>query len=671
MQFILRKDCGPSYNERFRNVMSYTIVGVIGHIDHGKTSLVAALTGVDTDTAPEERRRGITIDLGFASFTSGDDQFALIDAPGHQKYIGNLLAGVASLDLGLLVVASDQGVQAQTIEHAEILRSLGVQRILVALSRCDLTDPKQRKQIREEVEFFLTDLGFETLQIVETSTVSGEGVEELREHLKSQRRREARRTHGPFRMPIDRVFSKPGRGTVVAGTLWAGKVCVGDELMIQPSGQRVRVRDIEAHGQQIDSTQAGMRTAMNLAGVDTSQLRRGHELVAPASYTLTQRFLAEVTPYPDSPTIKCPAALHFHTATMHCDGRLLGPHSLAPDKKQKVIVQTTEPIVFSFNQPFLLRRPYPHGSIAAGRILIPLEGINKKTREILDFGNNLSPSDVVVHIIAQVKLRDELSTSELLLPQITSSLTHDQQNLAALLKQVEDAPEIIRIGDQLISASFLKSTKRAILKRLQSQSNAENAWIDEQSLRDQITKRSTHTIVKHAIASLLEDQQIVRSNHLLAIKTDQTSLSKKQTAALAQIIQLLADNRTPPNLAELAKATKQSDEALKSLIRFAVHQGTVIGIGDDLYYATGVISAFCHELIALFNADANRTVAEIRDHLQITRKYAIPLLEHFDREQITCRKGDHRTAGPRLELLIAANAVTQDISQVAPGNSTN
>ncbi|MCH1496933.1 MAG: selenocysteine-specific translation elongation factor [Rubripirellula sp.] len=631
--------------------MSYTIVGVIGHIDHGKTSLVAALTGVDTDTNPEEKRRGITIDLGFASFTSGEDQFALIDAPGHQKYIGNLLAGVASLDLGLLVVASDQGVQTQTIEHAAILRGLGVDRILVALTRCDLVTASKRSITREEVEFFLSDAGFDTLEMIETSIVTGEGIETLREHLKVHRRREPRKTDGAFRLPIDRVFSKPGRGTVAAGTLWSGKVHIGDEVIIQPFGQKVRVRDIEVHGRQVESAHAGMRTAMNLAGIDASKLRRGCELVTSARYPTTQRFLASTKLFSDSPAIKCPAEFQFHTATMRCDCRLIGPRVLEPNIEQFVIVQTHMPVVLANSQPYLLRRPYPQGSIASGKMLVPLEGVKKRTQEILNLFTDLSHTDAVAQVVAQIKLRDELRVDQLFMPQVSETEPHRDIETADFLKHVEANPLIIRIADKLISIDSVEKAKRLILERLETQAATESAWVDQKSLTDQISRRSTSTIANYALESLENDQQIVRSNRLLALKTERTSLSKKRLNALNQVIEVLTDNRTPPGLSELSELTKQSEDGLKSLLLFAGEQGTVINVGNDLYYDNQMIAAFCEDLRALFNSNPSRTVAEIRDYLQITRKYAIPLLEHFDKKQITHRSGDHRTAGASLHLI--------------------
>ena len=269
--------------------MSYTIVGVIGHIDHGKTSLVAALTGVDTDTHPEEKRRGITIDLGFAAFTDGDHRYALIDAPGHQKYIGNLLAGVSGIDVGLLVVACDQGIQAQTLEHAAILQSLGVSKLIVAISRIDLSDEATRMELSEELDVFLADFGFVDIPKVMVSSVTGEGLDDLRSLLREHSRTADRAAPSQFRMPIDRVFTIPGRGCVVAGTLWSGRVAVGDHVQLSRTGEIIRVRELEVHGDSVSQSQVGLRTAINLASVSASDIVRGDELVAQSTHPTSQR----------------------------------------------------------------------------------------------------------------------------------------------------------------------------------------------------------------------------------------------------------------------------------------------------------------------------------------------------------------------------------------------
>ena len=625
--------------------MSYTIVGVIGHIDHGKTSLVAAMSGIDTDTHPEEKRRGITIDLGFASFSSGADQFALIDAPGHQKYIGNLLAGVASVDIGLLVIACDQGVQAQTIEHTAILNSLGVEHLIVALTRTDLSSENQRQEIREEMEYFLAEQGIEQFDTVFTSTETGEGIEELKSLLVQNRRTERRSASGYFRMPIDRVFTREGRGLVVAGTIWNGSVSVGDELRVARTGHLARVRHLEVHGESVESSNAGLRTAMNLTGTHRSQVQRGDELIAPDSYSLCSRFLANLRLFDAAGPIRCPAEFLFHTATKQCEARITGPKDLVANRENTVIIHTNEPVLFSYGQPFLLRSPYPVGSVASGQFMDPLDGIDKKTSQILEIANQHRDTDRSSSLKRRVHLCDQIQVTD---PRIETEMGISTDTLEQHLKMAVADPTLQRQGDMLISVHATEKAKQLILSKLTQKSSENDYWMDEGAILDWVSKRLTQEIATITIDRMINDREVVRSNHLVALRTDQTSLSKKQTAALSTVLNSLEGNRTPPLLKELAELTKHNSESLQSLLRFAAQQHLIIPIDDQLYYHTATLVTFKAELNTLFAMAPNRTVAEIRDHLKITRKYAIPLLQYFDREQITLRNGDFRTAGPEL-----------------------
>ncbi|MCA9203651.1 MAG: selenocysteine-specific translation elongation factor, partial [Planctomycetales bacterium] len=339
---------------------NYSIVGVVGHIDHGKTSLVAALTGVDTDTHPEEKRRGITIDLGFAHCRIGERQFAFIDAPGHQRFIGNLLAGVSSVDIGLLVVACDQGIQEQTLEHVAILRQLGVPRLIVVISRTDLASEEDARELAEELRLFLSEYGFTEFPVVRVAAPSGLGLDDLRAELTAAARVGERVASQHFRLPIDRVFSVPGRGCVVAGTVWSGSVRVGDVVEIARTRQRVRVRELELHGVAVEDSRVGYRTAINLSGISARELGRGDELVAVGTHRSTTRLLIELSLFAEAPDVSCPAVVQLHTATTHCSARLVGAKRLGTPCY--LVAETDQPLVATYGQRCLFRRPYPVGS---------------------------------------------------------------------------------------------------------------------------------------------------------------------------------------------------------------------------------------------------------------------------------------------------------------------
>ena len=328
--------------------MTYTIVGVIGHIDHGKTSLVAALTGVDTDTHPDEKRRGITIDLGFASFREGEHTFAMVDAPGHQKYIGNLLAGVSGIDVGLLVVACDQGIQAQTLEHAAVLQSLGVEKLIAVISRIDLSDDATREELSEELDVFLADFGFEEIPKAAVSSVTGQGMDELKSLLIDHARSADRSGFSQFRLPIDRVFTIEGRGCVVAGTPWSGSVSIGDHVQLARTGEVARVRELETHGESVNQSRVGWRTAMNLVGFSSSDIARGDELVAEGTHTPKTRFVAELAMFRDAPDLRPPTTVHLHTATTAVTARITGVKRVSGGDSAVVVIDTETPIVTSY-----------------------------------------------------------------------------------------------------------------------------------------------------------------------------------------------------------------------------------------------------------------------------------------------------------------------------------
>lgn len=308
--------------------MTYTIVGVVGHVNHGKSTLVRVLTGIDTDTLHEEKRRGITIDIGFASFTEGSHRFAIIDAPGHQKYIGNLLVGVSSIDIGLLIVACDQGIQQQTLEHASIIRAIGVKKLIVAISRIDLADAKTVAVLSDELELFLGELGFNEIPIFPVSSVSGDGFDRLKSQMCSYAsdlaNSDATENDGDFRMPIDRVFTVEGRGLIVAGTIWSGQVRIGDTLEIARCKTSFRVRGIESHGERVESSLRGIRTAINLVGATMDGISRGDELITPGFLIENEQLVVSLEVFADSKEIKCPCTVQLHTATQAFTAHLLG-----------------------------------------------------------------------------------------------------------------------------------------------------------------------------------------------------------------------------------------------------------------------------------------------------------------------------------------------------------
>ncbi len=644
--------------------MKYAIIGVIGHIDHGKTSLVAALTGIDVDTHPEEKRRGITIDLGFASFETGNYQFALIDAPGHQKYVGNMLAGVSNVDIGLLVVACDQGIQKQTLEHASILRLLGVERIVVALTRSDLASHAVGDELHEELELFLDDIGFRNFPVVPVSSLKRIGLEELEAELcRVADGIPTRLSRRYFRMPVDRVFTSPGRGCIVAGTIWSGTIRVGDVLQIAGTATTTRVRKLEVHGQSVESSITGTRTAVNLTGVSSNQVRRGDELLQLGVFRTVEHSLVELEMLPSSPEIRCPATVQMHVATNTCSGRLIGVRRLSAGSKSVVIVETENPLIVEFGQRCLFRLPHPVGTFAGGRILAALDRGTSRIRRLIEFGKRLAISDAGCRLVAWVDFIGEVDPAPAWC-ELQVGIPTDI-NLPALINELVSAGSLLTIPgcSRLFSPVVFKRIGIEIKKILAQQAgNSPSAWRVEDSLVEELRRFGTPILIRAVFQSLLDGGSIIRLKNMIAIATPENTLSRKQKARIDEIMAIFENNRAPPLVSEVAEGLNLPVETVTSFSRFAIQSGILTDVGNGLYIATDVLREMCSQLHREFAGKSKITVAEIRDLWQVTRKHAIPLLEYCDKMKITTRTENSRSAGPGLPQFLSLSQNHSEVS---------
>ncbi|MEZ6130346.1 MAG: selenocysteine-specific translation elongation factor [Planctomycetaceae bacterium] len=627
--------------------MTYTIVGVIGHIDHGKTSLVAALTGVDTDTHPEEKRRGITIDLGFASFSAGDHRFALIDAPGHQKYIGNLLAGVASIDVGLLVVACDQGIQAQTLEHASILKTLGVTRLVVALSRIDLASEDIQAGLREELELFLDDFGFTDVPMVPVSSIQKTGLDKLQEQLCCFADTiEARPVGSYFRMPVDRVFSMPGRGCVIAGTVWSGTVSVGDRLQLADSGQEVRVREVEVHGEAVDSSRVGYRTALNVTGVSVSDVQRGDELIQADVFRHSHHLLLEVRTFANCPELRCPATVQLHLAATACAAKITGIRRLQPAQSTVVVVETDAAVVATFGQKCLLRLPYPVGTIGGGSVLAVLGEETKRTRKLIELGERIALADASERLTAWMTFLTEVEPTPAWLELQLGICAGDDQETAKASALQSGSILPLPGTTRLVSAVAVERIQRHLVDLLTRQAECtRDAWLVEESAIQQSRSFGSAELIRWCVQNLVDDGKVVRLGKVIAVASDENALSKKQQARMEKVVAAFDGNRSPPSLKELCDQLQLPLETVTSLTRFGVQTGMLLDTGNGLLLSASVFRDMCTELGELFQQKNELTASEIKDQWQVTRKHAIPFLEYCDRQGVTVRKGDVRIAG--------------------------
>ncbi len=630
--------------------MTYTIVGVIGHIDHGKTTLVAALSGTDTDTHPEEKRSGITIDLGFASITEGDHQIGLIDAPGHQKYIGNLLAGVSGIDVGLLVVACDQGIQEQTLEHAAILQMLGVTNLMVALSRVDLVDDATVQNLDEELDVFLDDFGFRDVPKIPISAVTGTGMKALKSQLRRFAELGQPRTVGRYsRMPVDRVFSMPGRGCVIAGTVWSGSIRVGDQLQLADNNVPVRVREVEVHGESVDESKVGFRTALNVTGVSANEVQRGDELIQPDVFRKSHHLLMEVKTFRDAQEIKCPATLQLHIVATSCSARITGTRRLTPGQSAVVVVETEKPVVATFGQRCLFRLPYPVGTMGGGTILATLGEETRRTRKLIELGEKIAMADSTERLVAWAEFQGELDPTpewcelQIGVPTEEQASTVEEALAAGLIKRLPKS-------SRLVATSAAERIQREIVALMTQQAEvAQDAWVVEEAIAHQLLGFGSAELIHWLIQLLVEDGRLVRLGNRIAIASDQNSLSKKQQARMEQILAIFDGNRSPPTLKDIADQLQIPVETATFLSRFAIQTNLLLEIDKGLLLSAGVFRELCNELQQEFAEQPELSVADIRDRWQVTRKHAIPFLEYCDQKKVTDRRGNVRTAGTALQ----------------------
>jgi len=630
--------------------MAYAIIGTAGHIDHGKTSLVQALTGTNTDQLAEEQRRGMTLDLGFTWFDVGNHRMAVIDVPGHEKYIANMLSGVAAIDVGLLVVAADEGVALQTREHLAILASLKVPRLVVAMTKMDLSDEITMEIIEEDIRELTDHAGYSDVTIARVSSKTGSGIDVLRDTLQLLTSQIDRtESTGPFRMPIDRCFSVPGRGCVVAGTIWQGQVTNGDQLLVLPIGAEVRVREVEVHGQTVDAAQAGFRTALNLVGVSHTDISRGHELVAPDSFQTTQRCVAEIRMYDDAPEISNGRTVRLHTAAGSGEVKILtGGPSLSPGQNTAVVFKCEQPFLLTPGQPLLLRRPGASGTFAGGQVLASARLNGHRTGTLIEFGKRLIDASPAEALNAWLDLCRFIDLSD---PSVFTDVGISRD---ALEKYCEGGIRNGTVHRAPNSAIVTSETGRrfvsdGIIQRLHARSqDGKAAWTDDASLVEEAQSIAPEPVVRWLLEELVNSGEIIRLNRQITAASAM-SLSPSQQAVFSSLLSRYDGERQPPNASALPELEQKPRKETDSLIKLAVSQGMLVNLGDGWFLSPSVLEELKSELKSLFAEKPEQTIAEIRDHWGLTRKHVIPFLESFDKLGFTQRSDNHRSAGPKLK----------------------
>ena len=629
--------------------LKHVIVGTAGHIDHGKSSLVEALTGTNPDRLEEEKRRGITLDLGFAFLDLDGVRLGLVDVPGHERFVRNMLAGAGGIDLVLLVIAADEGIKPQTREHFEICRLLGIPRGIVAITKSELVDSDSLGLVRLEIEEFVRGSFLEGAPIVPVSARSGAGLDELKAVLRRGAQAVAAKDATQhFRLPIDRSFAMKGFGTVVTGTLISGAVRVDDEVELYPTRKRLRVRGLHSGGKQIERAVAGQRTAVNLAGIEHEEITRGMVLAPACVFEATQRVDARVTLLGSAPTLKNRARVHFHQGTAEAIAEVIllsDSGELAAGGSAFAQLRLDKPLLLLSRDRFILRRFSPVVTIGGGAVL-DARAPRHKSRDaavarflgVLEHGKR----EEILGALAEAAPRG------LTLPEIVARSGWIESETRATAEKLAAAKRVRIMGSAPIvvaPAQAVSDCAAAIRKAVEAfhRTNPLLAGIPKQELRAR-AGRARVEIFDAALGDLMAARALVTAGDLVSQAGREITLSTEETRA-KELIEREFERAglTVPGFASvLAKLPVDAARAQK-ILQILLREKVLVKISSDLVFHRNTLLRL-RETVAKYREErgSRLPITVFKELTGITRKYAIPLLEHLDREQVTRRAGDER-----------------------------
>ena len=630
--------------------MKHVILGTAGHIDHGKTSLVKALTGVDTDRLKEEKERGITIELGFTflDLPSGI-RLGIVDVPGHEKFVKHMVAGVWGIDLVALVIAADEGVMPQTREHLDICRLLRVKKGLVVLTKIDLLDRELLELVEEEVTEVVEDTFLRDAPILPVSSVTGEGIPQLLSALDllSQEIRE-RSSGGLFRLPIDRVFTMKGFGTVVTGTMISGSLSLGETIQVLPSGLEGKVRSLQVYGRSVEKTVAGERAAVNLQGVETSAIERGDVLVRPNTLSPSRLIDAYLEYLPDAPrSLKHRTKQRFHVGTTLTNASifLLDRDELAPGETGFVQLRLESPVVALPQDRFVIRGSSAIQTIGGGVIL---DGHPDKHKRFS------------ASVVADLSLLKD-GTREQALRQHIDHSGVGGVNLEELLNRVEMSPSdvqsIIRQmagrGDLLvIDSEKLKVIASGSYQMLRGRALAQlgefhqrfpmKSGLSKEELRTKLPPEIDVKLFQILISELIQSKEVVLEKDKLRLSghhissVDLKGLAKRVEAAV------LKGGLQPPSPKELSEEWSETEGEVRAIFEHLVHEGVLVRIKNEMYFHRIPFENLREKLVTHLKKHQEITTPQFKEMAQASRKYVIPLIEYFDQTKLTLRLGEKR-----------------------------
>jgi selenocysteine-specific elongation factor len=629
--------------------MKSVIVGTAGHIDHGKTALVKALTGIDADRLEEEKRRGITIDIGFAhlelSSASGEKiRLGFVDVPGHERFVRNMLAGIGGIDLVLLVIAADESIKPQTREHFDICRLLSVRRGITVLTKTDMVDSETLDVVRMEVAEFLKGSFLEHAPIIPVSALKGTGLDELKQALvEAAGEISAKDSHALARLPIDRVFTMKGFGTVVTGTLVAGTIAKEQELEVFPKGERVRVRGVQVHGAPAERAVAGERTALNLASVPTEDLSRGMMLAPAETFHATLRADVSLTMLPSAKPLKDRARVHLHAYTSEgiAEVAIYGEKQVKPGQAALAQLRLSDAALLLPGDRFILRQFSPVITIGGG-VVLDAAPLTKKLRveERIRFLETLNTGSAEEVLLARISRQGR---NGLTLANTVAETGWTPARVQATVARLAAQTKIVRVADTVVASdAFQASTTQALAAvKAFHDKNPLVGGISREALREQLK------LVPEVFAAVLDG---LIGQKKLEVQGDQVRLPgrgvvmKDDEAESKKIIEMAFSSAglKVPALYEVLGALKVDKVRAQKIVTLLLRDKVLVKLSDDLVFHQSALQELRKQIAAYKIRAPKIDVAAFKEMTGVSRKYAIPLLEYLDRERVTRRVGDVR-----------------------------
>ena len=631
--------------------MKQIILGTAGHIDHGKTSLIKAVTGIDTDRLKEEKQRGITIELGFASLDLSNGQhLGIVDVPGHEKFVKNMVAGATGIDIVLMVIAADEGVMPQTREHMEICTLLGIRHGFVALTKIDMVDEEWLELATEDVRDFIRDTFLDGAQIVPVSSVTGEGLDQFRETLNRISAEVPERSKSTlFRLPIDRVFTMKGFGTVITGTLVSGRVKVGEDIMIYPSGVQSKVRGLQVHNESVEEAGAGMRTAINFQGLERSAVNRGQVLSKPGA--LQSSYMIDVAVYflkSNKKAIKNRNQGRFHTGTSEILGHLilLDRDEVSPGESVVAQLRLDESVALVKDDRFVIRSYSPVRTIGGGTVINPIPPKHKRFKT--DISEGLSQmqsadSEALVELHAKQAAGKGVGFAELgLMTNATEkSLDKIVQNLLS--------KKVLVVLDREARVYIHQDTAKKISGKLLDYLSDYHkrfplkAGMPKEELKSKLPPNLSPKLFNLCLQQMIKGSEVVSEEDNLRLASHKVSLAADQKDVRNKLLNTYRQSGLqPPYFKEVVKDINLDGQNVKDVLMLLVEDNQIIKVKEDLYFDAGAVTDLKKRLIQHLKNRGEITTPQFKEMTGASRKYVIPLIEYFDARNVTIRIGDVR-----------------------------